>query len=71
EEYKDPITNFIYHLVNSRELAEDLAQDTFLKAFRALPRMDKSLKLSAWLYRIATNMAYDWLRRQWLSAFQS
>ncbi|WIG61209.1 MAG: hypothetical protein OJF49_003957 [Ktedonobacterales bacterium] len=71
EEYKTPITNYIYHLVFSREVAEDLAQDTFLKAFKALPRMNESLKLSAWLYRIAMHTAYDWLRQQWLSKFKS
>ncbi|HKT38380.1 MAG TPA: sigma-70 family RNA polymerase sigma factor [Ktedonobacterales bacterium] len=71
EEYKTPITNYIYHLVYSRELAEDLAQDTFLKAFKALPNMDKSLKLSAWLYRIAMHTAYDWLRRKKLITFHS
>src|SRR5205807_4509304 len=49
--------------------ADDLTQDTFLKAFRALPKMDANLKLSAWLYRIATNTAYDALRHRKLSAW--
>jgi RNA polymerase sigma-70 factor, ECF subfamily len=64
DEYKTPIYNYIYHLVGNREQADDLTQDTFLKAFKALPKMDASLKLSAWLYRIATNTAYDALRRR-------
>src|SRR5215475_16184159 len=64
DEYKTPIYNYVYHLVGDREQADDLTQDTFLKAFRALPKMDASLKLSAWLYRIATNTAYDALRRR-------
>src|SRR6266516_3150243 len=59
DEYKTPIYNYMYHLVGDREQADDLTQDTFLKAFRALPKMDANLKLSAWLYRIATNTAYD------------
>jgi RNA polymerase sigma-70 factor, ECF subfamily len=53
DEYKTPIYNYVYHLVGDREQADDLTQDTFLKAFRALPKMDANLKLSAWLYRIA------------------
>ena len=69
DEYKTPIYNYIYHLVGSREQADDLTQDTFLKAFRALPRMDANLKLSAWLYRIATNTSYDALRRRKLIAW--
>lgn len=64
DEYKTPIFNFIYHLVGSRELADDLTQDTFFKAYRAISRMDANLKLSAWLYSIAKNTAYDALRRR-------
>lgn len=67
--YKTPIYNYVYHLVGNREQADDLTQDTFLKAFKALPKMDASLKLSAWLYRIATNTAYDALRRRKLIAW--
>ena len=69
DEYKTPIYNYIYHLVGNREQADDLTQDTFMKAFKALPKMDASLKLSAWLYRIATNTAYDALRRRKLIAW--
>ena len=69
DEYKTPIYNYIYHLVGNREQADDLTQDTFVKAFKALPKMDASLKLSAWLYRIATNTAYDALRRKKLIAW--
>ncbi len=70
DEYKTPIFNFIYRLVGSRELAEDLTQDTFLKIHKALPRMDANLRLSAWIYRIATNTAYDALRRRKLITWQ-
>src|SRR5262249_60143645 len=69
DEYKTPIYNYVYHLVGDREQADDLTQDTFLKAYKALPKMDASLKLSAWLYRIATNTAYDALRRRKLIAW--
>jgi RNA polymerase sigma-70 factor (ECF subfamily) len=69
DDYKTPIYNYIYHLVGNREHAEDLTQESFLKAFKALPKMDASLKLSAWLYRIATNTAYDALRRRKLIAW--
>src|SRR5260370_11247838 len=59
----------MYHLVRDRDQADDLTQDTFLKAFRALPKMDAHLRLSPWLYRIATNTAYDALRRRRLIAW--
>ena len=63
DEYKTPIYNYVYHLVGDREQADDLTQDTFLKAFLALPKMDANLNLSAWLYRIAKNVAIDYFRR--------
>ena len=69
DEYKTPIYNHIYHLVGNREQADDLTQDTFMKAYKALPKMDANLRLSAWLYRIATNTAYDALRRRKLIAW--
>jgi RNA polymerase sigma-70 factor (ECF subfamily) len=69
EEYKTPIFNFIYHLVGNRELADDLTQDTFYKVYKALPRMDANLKLSAWLYSIAKHTAFDTLRRRKLITF--
>jgi RNA polymerase sigma-70 factor (ECF subfamily) len=69
DQFKTPIFNYIYHLVGNREQADDLTQDTFLKAFKALSKMDQNLKVSAWLYRIATNTAYDALRRRKLIAW--
>src|SRR5438309_12039885 len=71
DEYKTSIYNYVYHLVGDREQADDLTQDTFLKAYKALPKMDGSLKLSAWLYRIATNTAYDALRRRKLISWMA
>jgi RNA polymerase sigma-70 factor, ECF subfamily len=69
DEYKTPIYYFIYHLVGDKEQADDLTQDTFLKAFRALPKMGPNLKLSAWLYRIGRNTAFDFLRKRRLIAW--
>lgn len=71
QEFNTPIHNYIFHLVGNREQAADLTQDTFLKVYKALPRMDANLKLSAWLYRIATNTARDALRRRRLIGFFS
>ena len=64
--YQTPITNFIYHLVGNREQAYDLAQDVFVKAYKALlgGTVVQSGALSAWLYRIAANTTTDTLRRK-------
>lgn len=64
ERFQTPLVNYIYRLVGDWETANDLAQDTFLKAYNALPRTDESLQISPWLYRIATNTALDSLRRR-------
>jgi RNA polymerase sigma-70 factor (ECF subfamily) len=64
ERLQTPIVNYIYRLVGDWDTANDLAQDTFLKAYNALPRTDDSLQVSPWVYRIATNTALDSLRRR-------
>ena len=64
ERYHHRIVNYLYGLVHDRELANDLAQDSFLKAYKALPRMDDDLRLAPWLYRIAGNTAFSALRRR-------
>ncbi|MEO6458122.1 MAG: RNA polymerase sigma factor [Chloroflexia bacterium] len=64
ERFQTPLVNYIYRLVSDWDVANDLAQDTFLKAYTALPRTDDTLQISPWLYRIATNTALDALRRR-------
>jgi RNA polymerase sigma-70 factor (ECF subfamily) len=64
ERFQTPIVNYIYRLVGDWETANDLAQDSFLKAYNALPRTGDDLQISPWLYRIATNTALDSLRRR-------
>lgn len=63
EEFHGPILNYIYRMVNDRAVAEDLTQDTFVKAYRALPKAERDLAFKPWLYRIATNTAISHLRR--------
>src|SRR5436305_585103 len=69
--YQGPITNFIYHLIGNREQAYDLAQDVFVKAYKALlgGTVVQPGALSAWLYRIAANTTTDTLRRRRLIAW--
>ncbi|MGH2478396.1 MAG: RNA polymerase sigma factor [Ktedonobacteraceae bacterium] len=66
ERFQGPITNFIYHLIGNREQAYDLAQDVFVKAYKALlgGTVVQPGALSAWLYRIAANTTTDSLRRR-------
>jgi RNA polymerase sigma-70 factor (ECF subfamily) len=70
EQYHAPVLNYLHRMVGDRALAEDLTQDTFIKAYNALPGTRPDLAFKAWLYRIATNTALSNLRRrkivQWI-----
>ena len=63
EQFHAPILNYLHRMVHDRALAEDLTQDTFIKAYNALPRTKPDLAFKAWLYRIATNTAISHMRR--------
>jgi RNA polymerase sigma-70 factor (ECF subfamily) len=69
-EYQRPIYNYLCRLVGDRARAEELAQQVFVKAYQALPRLPADANFRAWLYRIATNAGVDHRRRrrllQWL-----
>jgi RNA polymerase sigma-70 factor (ECF subfamily) len=71
QRYQTPIINFVFRLVGNREQAYDLAQDVFVKAYKALAGGTKihAGALSSWLYRIAANTATDALRRKRLIAW--
>ena len=62
ERYSRPVISFIYDLVSNRELAEELTQETFVRAFRNLRTMRAETKLSTWLFGIAKNVARESLR---------
>ena len=64
EEYQRPMLAYLTRLVSDREAAEDLCQETFIKAMRGWEGREPSASVAAWLYRIATNTAYDYLRRR-------
>ena len=60
--YRLPLVNFLYRMVRDRATAEDLAQDVFLRVYRARKEYIPSAKLTTWLFRIATNLALNSLR---------
>ena len=62
ERYSRPVVSFIFDMVNDRALAEELTQETFVRAFRAIHTMRRETKLSTWLFGIARNVARESLR---------
>jgi RNA polymerase sigma-70 factor, ECF subfamily len=65
--YERPVFSLIFRMVRDRELAEDLAQDTFIKVLNHIDRYRPEFKLSSWLFKIANNVAIDHLRRRQLN----
>src|SRR6516165_5206254 len=60
--YRTPLVNFLYRMVRSREQAEDLAQEVFVRVYRAREEYVPTAKFTTWLFRIATNLALNSLR---------
>ena len=58
------IFNYLLRLVSNREDALDISQETFLKAYQNLRKLDDPARFSGWLFRIAHNEAYSLLRRR-------
>jgi RNA polymerase sigma-70 factor (ECF subfamily) len=62
--YQRPVFNLVYRVVHDRAVAEDVAQEAFLKAFRRLSTFDRHRRFSSWMLRIANNAAIDAVRRR-------
>jgi RNA polymerase sigma-70 factor (ECF subfamily) len=62
--YERPVFSLVYRMVRDREVAEDLAQDTFVKVLNHIDRYSPEFKFSSWLFKIANNVAIDHLRRR-------
>ena len=62
QRYRTPLVNFLYRMVRSREQAEDLAQEVFIRVYRAREEYVPTAKFTTWLFRIATNLALNSLR---------
>ena len=62
QRYRTPLVNFLYRMVRAREEAEDLAQEVFLRVYRARKDYVPSAKFTTWLFRIATNLALNSVR---------
>jgi len=66
---QQPITGYLHRLVGDREMALDLAQDTFVQVYKEIDKTSGELALDAWIYRIATNYGLRYLKRKRLRQF--
>lgn len=60
--YQDRLVGFFFHIVRDRSVAEDLAQDAFLRVYKARERYEPTARFSTWLFRIAHNLASNQIR---------
>jgi RNA polymerase sigma-70 factor (ECF subfamily) len=60
--YRTPVVNFLYRMVRDAAAAEDLAQEVFLRVYRARGQYLPKAKFTTWMFRIATNLAFNALR---------
>jgi RNA polymerase sigma-70 factor, ECF subfamily len=60
--YRTPLVNFLYRIVRDSAAAEDLAQEVFLRVYRARKEYAPSAKFTTWMFRIATNVALNSVR---------
>ena len=63
EKYQGPIFNLAYRMTGSREDADDLTQETFIRAYQNLRRYDRSKKFFTWLYTIGINLIRNHLKK--------
>jgi len=66
---QQPITGYLHRLVGDREVALDLAQDTFVQVYKEIDKTSGEFALDAWIYRIATNYGLRYLNRKRLRQF--
>jgi len=62
--YERPVFSLLYRMVRDRALAEDLAQETFIKVLNGIKSYRPEFKFSSWIFKIANNAAIDHLRKK-------
>jgi len=62
EKYRNPVIRFVYRMVQDHAVAEELAQEVFLRVYRSRGTYEPTVKFTTWLFRIATHLAINWLR---------
>jgi RNA polymerase sigma-70 factor, ECF subfamily len=62
EKHRGPVVHFLFRLVQEPAVAEELAQEVFLRVYRSRGSYEPTAKFTTWLFRIATHLALNWIR---------
>jgi RNA polymerase sigma-70 factor, ECF subfamily len=62
EQHRGPVIHFVYRMVQNQAVAEELAQETFLRVYKSRLSYEPTAKFTTWLFRIASHLALNWIR---------
>src|ERR1700685_1085467 len=62
QRHRGPVIQFLYRMVRNRAIAEELAQNVFLRVYRSRTTYEPTAKFTSWLFRIATHLALNHIR---------
>jgi RNA polymerase sigma-70 factor (ECF subfamily) len=62
DRHRGPVIHFLYRMVQNQAVAEELAQEVFLRVYRSRASYEPTAKFTTWLFRIATHLALNWIR---------
>jgi RNA polymerase sigma-70 factor (ECF subfamily) len=62
DRHRGPVIHFVYRMVLNQAIAEELAQEVFLRVYRSRARYEPTAKFTTWLFRIATHLTLNWIR---------
>jgi RNA polymerase sigma-70 factor (ECF subfamily) len=62
EKHRGPVIHFLYRMVQNQAVAEELAQEVFLRVYRSRATYEPTAKFTTWLFRIVTHLALNWIR---------
>ena len=62
EKHRGPVIHFVYRMVLNQAIAEELAQEVFLRVYRSRESYEPTAKFTTWLFRIATHLGLNWIR---------
>src|ERR1700716_1645833 len=62
ERHRSPVIHYVYRMVQNHAVAEELAQEVFLRVYRSRGSYEPTAKFTTWLFRIATHLGLNWIR---------
>jgi RNA polymerase sigma-70 factor (ECF subfamily) len=62
ERHRGPVIQFLFRMVQNRAVAEELAQEVFLRVYRSRATYEPTAKFTTWMFRIASHLALNWIR---------